>query len=90
MLYSHVAIGAPWLQCVIRRPSPKSTCSTSAPFATTWYCAGAVTRNSPVALSYGWSTVGSHWCARSGQFALKKHLSPYWFLRIFSPPAGVP
>ena len=34
--------------------------------------------------------VGSHWCARSGQLALKKQRSPYLLLRILSPAAGLP
>ena len=36
MLFSHVAMGTRCFQCVMRRPSPRSISSSSAPFATTW------------------------------------------------------
>ncbi len=35
--------------------------------------------NSLVALSYGWSIIGSHCRARFGQFSLKALHSPYLF-----------
>ena len=46
--------------------------------------------NSLVALSYGWSIMGSHWRARSGQFSLKKVRSPYLLGPIRKPLAGMP
>ena len=58
--------------------------------ATTWYLAGAVTMNSLVALSYGWSIIGSHWRALFGQFSLKNTRSPNLFFSIRSPLAGTP
>ena len=58
------------------------------PLATTWYLAGAVTKNSLVALSYGWSIIGSHCRALSGQLSLKKVRSPYRFFPIRSPAEG--
>ena len=90
MAFSHDAIGTDCFQCVSRRPSPRSASSCSRPLATTWYRAGAVTMNSLVALSYGWSIIGSHWRALFGQFSLKKTRSPNLFGSIRRPPAGTP
>ena len=90
MAFSHDAIGTDCFQCVSRRPSPRSRVSTSRPFATTWYFDGAVTTNSLVALSYGWSIIGSHSRARFGQFSLNAHHSPYLFGMRRRPFAGTP
>ncbi len=46
--------------------------------------------NSPVALSYGWSIIGSQCRALSGQFSLKAVRSPWMLFIIRSPPAGMP
>ena len=54
--------------------------------------------NSLVALSYGWSIIGSHCRARFGQFSLNALHSPYLFGMMRSPgppsrpfaPSGVP
>ncbi len=83
-------MGTDCFQCVRRRPSPRSVSSCSSPLATTWYLAGAMTMNSLVALSYGWSIIGSHWRALFGQFSLKNTRSPNLFFSIRSPLAGTP
>src|SRR5262245_52569306 len=90
MALSHDAIGTLCFQCVVRRPSPRSIVSISRPLATTPYLTGAVTMNSLVALSYGWSIIGSHSRARFGQFSLKALHSSYLFLISRSPLAGAP
>src|ERR1017187_6100437 len=85
ILLSHDAIGTDCFQWVILRPPPRSSSSWRRPLATTWYLTGAVTRNSLVALSEGWSIVGSHWRARVGQFQLKKVGAPNVLLAIPTP-----
>ena len=46
--------------------------------------------NSPVALSEGWSIIGSHWRALFGQFSLNMVRSPWMLGMSRSPSAGMP
>src|SRR3954453_21729091 len=60
------------------------------PFATTVRDAGAITLNDTVALSLGWSTVGSHWRARSGQLSPNHVQRPTASFRTTSPSETMP
>ena len=60
------------------------------PFATTVRPSGVRTVHDTVALSLGWSTVGSHWRARSGQLSPNQVQRPFASLRTMSPSDTTP